>query len=197
MKRFIIVLLMCMGVMTTILCVSKFSKVKPSLSTKELYYGKETLSDNATIQYPGLIDYSLLKADVVFRFMRTKSCIATIKNVDTLYKKGSQENTYVACNIVKAVVEKNICGGFRNGEHIYVMDPEMVVDSDDIGKSGLFIPDNIETKINVEGQKNVICTVGNIKESESRFFLEEDVNYINISNYWLLKHYMKKKKYLR
>ena len=83
-------------------------------NTKETFYREATVSaQKAAIQKPGVIDFVPLKSKSVLPFLKTKACVATVKKVETLYKKDSQENTYQACNLVELKVVKNIAGGFR------------------------------------------------------------------------------------
>ena len=89
--------------------------------TKETFYREATVSaQKAAIQKPGVIDFAPLKSKSVLPFLKTKACVATVKKVETLYKKDSQENTYQACNLVELKVVKNIAGGFQKGESVYV-----------------------------------------------------------------------------
>lgn len=158
--------------------------------TKETFYREATVSaQKAAIQKPGVIDFAPLKSKSVLPFLKTKACVATVKKVETLYKKDSQENTYQACNLVELKVVKNIAGGFQKGESVYVID---------IGKDGVFIPDKMASEITISGEKETIHTVGCVKKSESRIMLlpEED-NYAKVSDYWKLKHYMKKNNYIK
>ena len=112
--------------------------------TKETFYREATVSaQKAAIQKPGVIDFAPLKSKSVLPFLKTKACVATVKKVETLYKKDSQENTYQACNLVELKVVKNIAGGFQKGESVYVIDSEMALYAEDIGKDGVFIPDKL------------------------------------------------------
>lgn len=167
--------------------------------TKETFYREATVSaQKAAIQKPGVIDFAPLKSKSVLPFLKTKACVATVKKVETLYKKDSQENTYQACNLVELKVVKNIAGGFQKGESVYVIDSEMALYAEDIGKDGVFIPDKMASEITISGEKETIHTVGCVKKSESRIMLlpEED-NYAKVSDYWKLKHYMKKNNYIK
>ena len=42
---------------------------------------------------------------------------------------------------------KNIAGGFQKGESVYVIDSEMALYAEDIGKDGVFIPDKMASEI--------------------------------------------------
>ena len=93
---------------------------------------------------------------------------------------------------------KNIAGGFQKGESVYVIDSEMALYAEDIGKDGVFIPDKMASEITISGEKETIHTVGCVKKSESRIMLlpGED-NYAKVSDYWKLKHYMKINYYIK
>lgn len=162
--------------------------------TREMFYREETLSaQKVSIQTPGVIDFVPLKSKSVLPFLKTKACIATVKKVETLYKKDSQENTYQACNLVELKVVKNIAGGFQKGETIYVTDSELTLYVEDIGKDGVFIPDKMASEITISGETETIHTVGCVKKSESRIMLlPEEYTYAEVSDYWKLKHNMKK-----
>ena len=167
--------------------------------TKETFYREATVSaQKAAIQKPGVIDFAPLKSKSVLPFLKTKACVATVKKVETLCKKDCQENTYQACNLVELKVVKNIAGGFQKGESVYVIDSEMALYAEDIGKDGVFIPDKMASEITISGEKEPIHTVGCVKNSASRIMLlpEED-NYAKVSDYWKLKHYMKKNNYIK
>lgn len=59
--------------------------------TKETFYREATVSaQKAAIQKPGVIDFVPLKSKSVLPFLKTKACVATVKKVETLYKKDSQ-----------------------------------------------------------------------------------------------------------
>ena len=66
---------------------------------------------------------------------------------------------------------KNIAGGFQKGESVYVIDSEMALYAEDIGKDGVFIPDKMASEITISGEKETIHTVGCVKKSESRIML--------------------------
>ena len=44
---------------------------------------------------------------------------------------------------------KNIAGGFQKGESVYVIDSEMALYAEDIGKDGVFIPDKMASEITI------------------------------------------------
>ncbi len=58
---------------------------------------------------------------------------------------------------------KNIAGGFQKGESVYVIDSEMALYAEDIGKDGVFIPDKMASEITISGEKETIHTVGCVK----------------------------------
>ena len=166
--------------------------IDQTISNLNVYYVRYS-DDILIVGHEYETGYKILKT-----MLAEKELILNPKKVETLYKKDSQENTYQACNLVELKVVKNIAGGFQKGESVYVIDSEMALYAEDIGKDGVFIPDKMASEITISGEKETIHTVGCVKKSESRIMLlpEED-NYAKVSDYWKLKHYMKKNNYIK
>lgn len=104
---------LCVGCLIVILALlalweaPKIIKVNSVIKIKETLYPEAVLKNQkASIEKPGLIDYVPPESKSVLPFLKTKACVATVKNVETLYKKYSQDNTYMECNLVELKVKK-------------------------------------------------------------------------------------------
>lgn len=164
----------------TIAICSAFYIILPNLSVKDSYvhsidaydFSEDEIKD-ICITYRGIASYKKPKTSDLFDWKRTRAIYGEIKGIKTYYKKTFDEKgSFIKENVVAIMVEKNISGGFQKNETINIIDAGLNITSEDIGKKGIFVPNNVGYEVKFVGSSEVVKAIGEIVPEENRYVLE-------------------------
>lgn len=151
-----------------------------------LYFTEEEIQ-NKNITYPGLIDYALPKAHTLFQRNRVKAFFGKVIKVIPYYVKNVDGNSYLQSNLIQIIVEKGYSGGYTKGKQVYIIDSGLKLRPEDVGRMGIFIPNNIGFELDDPSGRETIKAEGELVPEEHRFLWEEQDNFQKIWNVWQVK----------
>ena len=156
------------------------------------YFSKEELQEK-NITVPGEIDYAIPQVSSVFQKMGSRAFYGTVTEVFSYYVKKVDGASYQQCNMVQVKIKRGYSGGYASGDSTYIVDPGLQIHSNDVGKVGIFIPDNTGCEINSYKAGERVKVEGVLVPEENRFLLGEQEEFEKIWNIWQVKRLWKKK----
>lgn len=158
-----------------------------------LYFSDEEIQDK-NITFPGMIDYSLPKADTVFRGNKVRAFYGKVIEVIPYYVKNVDGNSYLQSNLIQIIVEKGYSGGYAKGKQVYIIDSGLKLRPEDVGRKGIFIPNNIGFELDDPSGRETLKADGELVPQEHRFLWEEQDHFQKIWNVWQVKSLWIKKR---
>lgn len=155
-------------------------------SVHALYFSDEEIQDK-NITFPGMIDYSLPKADTVFQRNRVRAFYGKVIEVIPYYVKNVDGNSYLQSNLIQIIVEKGYSGGYTKGKQVYIIDSGLKLRPEDVGRKGIFIPNNIGFELDDPSGRETLKADGELVPEEHRFLWEEQDAFHKIWNVWQVK----------
>lgn len=157
------------------------------------YYFSEKELQEKKITYPGEIDYAMPQVSSVFQKKGVRAFYGKVTEVFSYYVKNVDGESYLQCNMVQVLIQKGYSGGYDSGDRVYVVDPGLQMDSNDVGKMGIFIPDNTGYEINSYKANETLKADGVLVPEDHRFLLGKQDEFGGIWNIWQVKKLWKKR----
>lgn len=156
------------------------------------YYFSEEEIENKNITYPGLIDYAMPQADTIFKKNGVRAFYGEITVVIPYYIKNVDGEGYQQSNLLCVSVERGYSGGYKKGKKVYIVDSGLGLEADDVGKKGIFIPDNTGCELISSSDGKTLKADGVLVPEENRFLLEDRDTFEKIHSLWQVKKLWRK-----